>query len=329
MNARTDASVLDVPAREVAPDSERADLLSEVRSLQLPDAKALTTVAEGARQRVALFATIESDDDMEMATLECQDVKRLFQQLDEQRKSYTGPLNNAVKAINDWYRPALTALAEGEAAFKSAMGGWEQHKQQLLLEARRQAAAREAAERERIAAEQRALQAQRDEQRQQEEAEEVERQRRAQEHASALLAQAAAAQAAGDPQAAERARRAAADAERRVQEEAELAREQAAAREADARAQASALALTSQVLTSAVALPESRRPAGVSARSQIAVEVTDLMALVQHIAAHPELLGLIKPDESAIKSYCKGLGEHARLPGVLVSHKAVVAVRSR
>jgi hypothetical protein len=331
MNARTETSVLDVTSRVVtAPEVERADLLSEVRSLQLPDAGELVTVVDDTRARVAMFPLVECDEDMELAALECQEVKRLWKTLEDQRTAYTGPLNKAVKAINDWYRPALTALESGEAALKSVMGAWEQRKQQLLLEERRAAAEREAAERARIAAEQRRLEAEREADRQREAAEEAERQRRAQQAADALLSQAAAAQAAGDPQAAERARRAAEEAERRAQEDAERAREQAAARDADARAQASALALTSQVLTASVMLPATRRPAGVSARANLVVEVTDLLALVKHIADHPELIGLLKSDDSAIKNYCKGLGEHARLPGVVVSHGAPsMAVRSR
>jgi septal ring factor EnvC (AmiA/AmiB activator) len=335
MNAQTasETVALDVASRVVEADAESADLLSEVRALALPKRTELTAVVADAHQRVALFPIIESAEDMELAFLECQDIKRLWQKFDEQRKSYTGPLRAAVKAIDDWYKPVLTALQGGETTLKTLMGNWNQHQEQLVLQARREAAAREAAERERLAAEQRALQAERDEQRRRDEEEEHQRRERAQAATNALLEQAAEALAAGDAQAAERVRREAEEADRRAQEDADRAREQAAARDADASARASALALSSQVITAAVALPVVHRPSGVSARSQTEAQVTDLLALVQFIAQHPErpeLIALVKVDEARLKAYCKGMGEHVNLPGVTVVNKPpVIAVRTR
>lgn len=273
MNAQTShaSNVLDIAARRVEPSEHRPDLLKEVRALALPDGSALAALQASTQTTLALFKAIECDDDMELVTMECQAIKGQWQKVDEERKRFTGPLNAAIKAINAWYEPALTALAHGEAQLKRLMADWTVHQQQLLLEARRQAAEREAAERERIAAEQQRIEDER-----------------------------AAAAAAGDTAAAER-----------------------------AHIEAQALVLSAQVMTPAVLVPEQHRPAGVSARTQLVVEVTELLALVRHVAQHPELIGLLKADDTKLKAYCRGLGEHANLPGVTVRSKPVIAVSAR
>lgn len=65
--------------------------------------------------------------------------------------------------------------------------------------------------------------------------------------------------------------------------------------------------------------------AGVSVRETVDFEVDDLLALVQHVAQHPELIALLQADSVKLRAYVRGLGTACNLPGVRVFTKAGMA----
>jgi len=65
--------------------------------------------------------------------------------------------------------------------------------------------------------------------------------------------------------------------------------------------------------------------AGLSTRTSVEFEVVDKLALVKHVAAHPELLALLIEDTTKLRAYVRGLGLDCQLPGVRVYEKASLA----
>lgn len=99
-------------------------------------------------------------DDQDVAALAAQDlakVKELAKSVDAERRKITDPLNAAVKAVNDLFRPATTYLDQAERVLKN---GLLQFNQKVKAENRARQAQAEAAaraERERMEAEARKL----------------------------------------------------------------------------------------------------------------------------------------------------------------------------
>lgn len=132
--------------------------------------------------------------------------------------------------------------------------------------------------------------------------------------------------------------------EQRKANEARMAAERAAQAERD-RLQAEAAQLVAQgrageavvkqaVAEMVVAAPipsvmEAPKVAGVSMRSNVDFECVDLHALIRHVAAHPELAGLLTVDSVKLRAYVKGLGTACNLPGVRVFEKASLAAARR
>jgi len=73
---------------------------------------------------------------------------------------------------------------------------------------------------------------------------------------------------------------------------------------------------------------EKPKAAGISTSKKIEFEVVDLHALVKHIAAHPELIALVRQDDVKLRAYVKGLGLAAALPGVRVFEDRVMSARA-
>jgi hypothetical protein len=84
-------------------------------------------------------------------------------------------------------------------------------------------------------------------------------------------------------------------------------------------------AQVAELIVAAAPAAELPKAAGIATRTTVDFEVMDMLALVQHIATHPELVGLITSDTVKIRAYVKGLGMAARLPGVRVFEKATLA----
>lgn len=139
-------------------------------------------------------------------------------------------------------------------------------------------------------------------QRRQLEEEAAERQR----EAEAQAAEAAKATAAGDDQAASLAT--------------------AAAQRAQSESQAAAT--TAQLVIAPVVNVERAKATGISTSKKVDFEVVDLVALVKHIAGHPELINLLKADDVKLRAYVKGVGTACALPGVRVFEERVMSARA-
>lgn len=123
--------------------------------------------------------------------------------------------------------------------------------------------------------------------------------------------------------------RKAAEARRAAEEAAAAERkriaDEAAALEAQGRAgeatvqRAIAEMVVAQPVTTVAAAP---KVAGLATRTSVEFEVVDLLQLVQHVAAHPELIGLLAVDSVRLRAYVKGLGLDCQLPGVRVFEKS-------
>lgn len=91
-------------------------------------------------------------------------------------------------------------------------------------------------------------------------------------------------------------------------------------------------AVKEQMAETVVAVPsvntEATKVAGVSTRKTVDFEVTDLHALVKHVAENPDLLGLLKEDTTKVRAYVRGLGMSCKLPGVRVFEKQTLSSRS-
>jgi hypothetical protein len=84
-----------------------------------------------------------------------------------------------------------------------------------------------------------------------------------------------------------------------------------------------------QVAAMIVAAPptqaEAPKVAGVSERKTVEFEVVDLLALVKHVAEHPELVGLLAIDGVRVRAHVKSLGLACKTPGIRVFEKSSLA----
>lgn len=113
---------------------------------------------------------------------------------------------------------------------------------------------------------------------------------------------------------------------RRLEEERALA-DAIAAEEAGDKKAADAI-LEQPVSVPAVAVtPAIPKVAGRSVRDDYKGRVVDFLKLVQHVAAHPEDLGVLKADESAINERAKSQRQGFNLPGCELVVVPVVSTR--
>lgn len=85
--------------------------------------------------------------------------------------------------------------------------------------------------------------------------------------------------------------------------------------------------VAAMVVAPAPAVEAPAKVQGLSTRSTVDFEVVDLVALVKHIAEHPELINLVAADSVKLRAYVRGLGMACNLPGVKVTEKQSIAVR--
>ena len=95
-----------------------------------------------------------------------------------------------------------------------------------------------------------------------------------------------------------------------------------------AQAEAQTAAMTSQMVVASPVATGKTKAAGISTTKKLDFEVTDLVALVAHIAAHPELINLVVADSVKLRAYVKGVGMACNLPGVRVFEDRVLSARA-
>jgi hypothetical protein len=264
-------------------------------------ALALTNSAQHTLANARTFA-VDSPEMLEAAAEDLRTVKTLQKRVEDQRTAITGPLNAALKAVNDLFRPAGEYLKQAETVLKGSMLVYTAEQERIAEEARRAAEAAAAAERARLAAIQR---------------EQDEAARKATEAAERAaqeaIAKANAAAQAGDFEAAAAAHEAA-------RHSAEVAQQ--------AQAQAEATAMTAAVVAMPVAAEPAAKAKGISTSTSVDFTVTDKLALLRHIAAHPELLDLMAVDSVKLRAQVRATGMNTNLPGVTVFAKRTMAARA-
>lgn len=283
--------------------------LAALATIATPDEAQLTTRAQSALRMVESM-TIENDDDYTNAADELKAIKSKAHNLEAQRTAITGPINAGLKLVNDLFRGPAKFLADAESTIKQKMLGYSAAQEKIAADARRAAEALAAAERTRLAAEAQAIA---------DAAAEVQRKADAEqrEQQAALAKQAAEATAAGNKAAAEAA-----------QTQALAAREKAASEAAAARQAAdlevAAIQNIAAVIVAPVTTAEPAKVSGISSAKTFDFEVTNMLALVQYVALHPEFIGVLKTDDVKLRGLVKSLGENLRLDGVRVFTKTTL-----
>lgn len=105
----------------------------ETITLAIPGVHDLAALQRDAEENAPAYAlvTVDNANDYELADALLSDVARRKADVLAMRKSATGPMYTAVKTVEAWFRPLLTALEASERALKDAMG-----KYRVALEAR-------------------------------------------------------------------------------------------------------------------------------------------------------------------------------------------------
>ncbi len=279
-------------------DTEQA--AAQTRGTVQYDASQVVVFGTQARRMLADAQdyTIDSPELYEAAAEDLQRVKALAKQVEDTRVSITGPLHQAKVAVDNLFKGPTQFLQQAEQTLKRAMLTWSEEQERIRREAARRAEEARRAEAARLEAERR---------QREEEA------RRADEEARRLAAEAEEAKRKGDEQAA-------LELEQQAQQQANAA--------SDAACDAVALGQTAEVITMPVAAPAPVRVAGISTSKTVDFEVTNLHALVCHVAQHPELISLVVADSVKLRAQVRATGLNTKLPGVRVFEKKTLAARA-
>lgn len=235
---------------------------------------------------------VDSPDMYQLAADELQQIKSLQKNVETQRTNITGPMNAALKAVNALFKAPADWLDQAETILKRAMLTFqqeEQRKQRAEQERREREAAAERARIEEAAAAERA---------------------RAEQEAQALRQQAEQAQQTGDVEAAARL---ATQAEARQEQGAMVVQE---------------LAQTKELISAPIVEKSVPKVSGISTRKVWKVEITDKLAFVKYVAAHPEYLELVEANMPAVNKLGLALKKSCPLEGVRVFEDEQLASRA-
>lgn len=128
------------------------NIFAPLAAIAAPDAAALNTRAQSALAMVNSMV-IDSHETYELAADELKAIKSKAKTIEDQRTSITGPINKALKAVNDLFRGPSDYLAQAEKIIKTKMIGYTTEQERIAAEAQRKAEAEIRAEQARIAKE--------------------------------------------------------------------------------------------------------------------------------------------------------------------------------
>lgn len=242
---------------------------------------------------------IDSPEMLVIAGEELREIKTMQKTVEAQRVAITGPLNAALKAVNDLFRPPAEFLVKAEASVKQSVLTYTVEQERIAAAARRAAEIAAQAERLRLAGiAAAAAKAQHD----------------AQVAAQVAAEAAQAASLAGDAAAAEAATT-------------EMMAQTAAAEEAqDAQQEA---AFTAEVMTFTPAVAAPAKVAGISSRVSYSAKVTDLMELIKAVAAGTAPIQCLMADEKFLGSQARAFKSPGALyPGVMCNAERALSARA-
>jgi hypothetical protein len=320
MTANSQAELTEVQSAD-------SDALTPLKALTLPDSASLSRSALAA-QRMADTFVIQTQEDYEMCGEELRGVKGKITALEGKRTAITGPMNAALKAVNDLFRGPMAALVAAETKFKQSMLAYSTEQERLAAEERKRAEKLAAEERQRVEAEARRIEQEATAERQRLAKIETERAAAAQAEQDRLASEAVAAAAAGNQAKAAEAERLANEAFDRDEQAKQQAREEAEQVEQAAEAESAALRITAAVTSAPVVRIAPAKASGISVAKTVDFELVNLLALVKHIAEHPELINLLRHDDVKLRAYVRSLGMNTNLPGVDVFEKRSMSARA-
>jgi len=128
------------------------NIFAPLATIAAPDANQLNTRAQSALAMVESMV-IDSQETYDLAADELKAIKSKAKTLEEQRTAITGPINKALKAVNDLFRAPGAYLEQAEAIIKRKMIGYTTEQERIAAEQRRKAEAAIRAEQARIAKE--------------------------------------------------------------------------------------------------------------------------------------------------------------------------------
>lgn len=308
-------------------DSTTPTLFAEVQALSLPDTDAINRNANAALRMASSFV-IECKDDYELAAEELKSIKTKINTLEAKRKTIADPLYKAWNALNALFKAPMEALKSAESTLKHAMIAYASEQERLAEIARLEAEKLAAAERKKIEDAAKELERLALMERQRLAKIESDRMAEAQAEQDRLAADAMAAAAAGNAAAAAEAERLANEAFERSELAAAQAAQVAEQAQEAAACEIASLQMTAAVTTAPVLNFTKAKASGTSISKSLDYQVTDKMALIKHIAAHPDLLNLLIPDDVKLRAYVRGLGMNTNLPGVSVFEKKTMSARA-
>lgn len=244
-----------------------------------PDSVSLTGPADAALRLVEAFE-IDSPEMYREAGSEVMTITQRWKDLEAQRDGIVRPLNTAIKAVNDLFRPALTTLDSAKRLIGGKMDAYNQEQKRIADEQRRKAEDEARRERARLAAEA------------------AEAEAKAVRQAQEMRAQAAQAAAAGDT-------------ERAAKLESRADSKQEAGEQRAMNLQMEAAAVTALPLPAAPLA----KVAGFAGRSVWKARVTNKAKLVAFIVANPQYMHLIDISDKELNALAKALKEHWNLDG--------------
>jgi hypothetical protein len=115
-----------------------SNILAPITALSVPDAASVNAEAASAVSFLDRFVITEQAH-FETAADQLKGIKAKAKTLEERRTAITGPLNAAVKAVNDLFRAPAEALTKAEGVLKGKMLTWTQEQQRIADERTRKA----------------------------------------------------------------------------------------------------------------------------------------------------------------------------------------------
>ncbi len=128
------------------------NILAPLAAIETPNAAVMNTRAQSALAMVQSMV-IDSSETYELAADELKAIKAKAKTIEEQRVSITGPINKALKAVNDLFRAPGEYLEQAEKIIKGKMLAYTTEQQRIADEERRRAEAVIKAEQDRLARE--------------------------------------------------------------------------------------------------------------------------------------------------------------------------------
>lgn len=118
--------------------------LTQSQTIAFPQIGPMPVADMSAAQRVLAFATsvsVATVTERDLAVEEVRGIKARREALEEKRKSIVGPMNEAVKRVNDLFRQPIANLDEAERLIKKTVTDFDIERERIADEARRKAAA--------------------------------------------------------------------------------------------------------------------------------------------------------------------------------------------